>query len=143
MALVIRDGAILMVNQNVGDREFFILPGGGIEENETPGEAALRELQEECGLQGVLVRPLTANYKADGSTEYVFQVAVSPEQESIVGKDPETAAEEQIIVDVKWMRLQELSEKDRAFLWYHGLLDVDGFEATVIGWGDAISYPAE
>lgn len=38
-------------------------------------------------------------------------------------------------------KLSELSEKDRAFLWSYGLLDVDGYFELVLSWGDEISYP--
>ena len=53
----------------------------------------------------------------DGSIEYVFLVDVSEEQqEAIVGIDPEVpVGEEQSIKNVCWKKLNELSEKDRAF----------------------------
>jgi len=68
-------------------------------------------------------------------------VEVSETQQSIVGKDPELLDADQIITDVQWMKLNELSEKDRAFLWSYGLMDVCDFGQEVIGWGDTISYP--
>ena len=42
-AMVCRDGKLLLVEHRMKGRDFFNLPGGGIEENETPEEAALRE----------------------------------------------------------------------------------------------------
>ena len=47
----------------------------------------------------------------------------------------------QAIKNVCWKELRELSEKDRAFLWYYGLMDVDGFFQEVLSWGDEVSYP--
>ena len=35
----------------------------------------------------------------------------------------------------------ELSERDRVFLWSCGLLEVEGYFDFVLSWGDAISYP--
>jgi hypothetical protein len=71
--------------------------------------------------------------------EYVFLVDVSEEQTETVGKDPE--ATEQTIKNVSWKKLAELSERDRAFLWSRGLLEVDDFFEQVWSWGDEISYP--
>jgi hypothetical protein len=78
----------------------------------------------------------------DGSVEYVFLTDVSKQQQPIVGTDPERpAGKEQSIRNVGWKTLSELSERDRAFLWAAGLMDVEGFFEEAISWGDEISYP--
>ena len=69
MALVVRDGKILMIKTLHFNR--WELPGGGIEKDETPEETAIRELKEECGLDGVINRPLNILHCKDGSVEYV------------------------------------------------------------------------
>ena len=144
MALVMREDKILMVKTFRFNRYIFELPGGGIEMGESPEEAAIRELKEECGLDGKIIRPLHTIHCKDGSTDYVFLVSVPEYQEAIVGIDPETKpGKEQAIKDVVWKRLEELSEKDRAFLWSYGLLQVEGYFEKALGWGDVISYPLE
>ncbi len=141
MALVVRDGRILLIKTLRYNR--WELPGGGIEAGETAEEAAIRELREESGLVGTIVRPLNTLHCKDGSVEYVFLVDVPQEQEAIVGADPEVpTGEEQSIKNVCWKRLDELSEKDRAFLWAYGLMEVEDYFQLVIGWGDEISYPS-
>lgn len=142
MALVVRDNKILSVQTYRFGRHINELPGGGIEAGESPEQAALRELQEECGLTGKINRPLNTLHWKDGSIEYVFLVDVSEDQQAVVGHDPEvTNGEEQAIKDVRWLGLEEFSERDRAFLWAYGLLDVGNYFDTVIKWGDEISYP--
>ena len=142
MALVVRNKKILMVQTNRFNRFIWELPGEGIETGETPEEAAIRELKEECGLDGVINRPLNTIHCKNGSIEYVFLVDVSGEQDAIVGIDPEIpAGQEQSIKNVCWKELSELSEKDRAFLWSYGLLEVDDYFDLVVSWGDDISYP--
>lgn len=53
-------GVILKGNQIVltqrRDVPIWVLPGGGIEENESPESACLREIEEETGLKVTLVR---------------------------------------------------------------------------------------
>lgn len=142
LALVVRDSKILMIHTYRFNRYIFELPGGGIEEGETPEQAAIRELKEECGLDGVVCRPLNVLHSQKGSKEYVSLIDVPEQQEPVVGMDPEIAeGEEQAIKAVCWKALQELSEKDRAFLWSYGLMDVEAFREVVLGWGDEISYP--
>lgn len=141
VAIVVRNGAILVEKIYFEGRYFYSLPGGGIEEGESPEDTVLRELKEECGFDGKIIRPLNIVHKKDRSVEYVFEIAVREEQDAITGQDPELSEEEQVIKEVCWMQLHEMSEKDRAFLWAYGLMEVEEFWDEVQSWGDEISYP--
>ena len=142
IALVVRNNRILSVQTYRSDRYINELPGGGIEPGETPEEAALRELKEECNLIGTISRQLNVLHRKGGSTEYVYFVDVSSEQREMIGSDPEIReGEEQAIKNVRWLSLEEFTERERAFLWSYGLLDVEGFYDEVSRWGDEISYP--
>ena len=142
-SMVIRGKRILLVEHQLFGRDFFNLPGGGIEENETPEEAALRELEEECQVKGTLIRPLTIEFKPDlESRVYTFLVEIPEDAVPQKGIDPELPANEQSIVDVKWMRLDEIAERDRAYLFGAGLMRVPFFHDEVLMWdGEDISYP--
>ncbi len=143
IALVVREGRILAVTTRRFGGCVNELPGGGIEPGETPANAALRELEEECGLIGKINRQLNILHWKDGSTEYVFLVDVPDEQNAKIGTDPEISEyEEQSIKNVLWLKLNEFTERERAFLWSYGLLDVESYFDTVVSWGDEISYPS-
>ena len=45
------------------------------------------------------------------------------------------------LIDVRWMSLAEIPERDRAFLWAAGLLGVGTFWPEVSRWGEETSYP--
>lgn len=140
VVFVIRDKKILVEKLCYEGRTFYSIPGGGIEDGETPEHTAIRELKEECGLDGTIVRKLAEVYNRD-RTEHSFLVSVPDDQEPIKGYDPEEPLDQQAIKEVRWMALDEMSEKDRAFMWRYGLLEVDEFCKEVMSWGDVISYP--
>lgn len=142
VVFVIRDKKILMEKLCYGGRTFYSIPGGGIEDGETPEQAAIRELKEECGLDGTIVKKLAVVY-GPKNTEYSFEVQVPESQLAIKGYDPEEAPDNQAIKEVRWMSLREMSEKDRAFMWRYGLMEIEGFFDEILAWGDEISYPGE
>jgi hypothetical protein len=65
------------------------------------------------------------------------------DQEPYLGVDPEFPPDEQIMVDMKWLTLAEISERDRAYLFAAGLLSIPVFLEEVSAWGDTLSYPTQ
>jgi ADP-ribose pyrophosphatase YjhB (NUDIX family) len=54
VAALLRHGdAVLLCQQRKADREYWLLPGGGVEEGESLHVALARELTEECALEAV------------------------------------------------------------------------------------------
>lgn len=141
-SLVLRDDRILMIKVRENGQEWYCLPGGGLESGETFAQGALRELCEECSVQGTIVRLLGHMIFAPDDEAVTFLVDIQ-DQEPVLGHDPEAEAASlpQSMVGLSWMRLDEVPERDRTYLWAAGLLGVGGFPALVESWGDAISYP--
>jgi len=138
--LVIRDNKILMVKHRHAGDEWYCTPGGGIEPGETPGQAALRELQEECNVTGRIIRKTSEwadPYDADKF--YTYHIDIGDQTPSL-GCDPELP-EDPILTGVRWMALNEISEVDRAYLWSAGLLSIPAFAAELATWAREISYP--
>lgn len=50
-AVICRDGRFLLVRNVAEERSWWSLPGGGMEPGETLGDAAVREVREETGLE--------------------------------------------------------------------------------------------
>ena len=140
--LVHRNDKVLMVKHHQGEQEWWCLPGGAVEPGKEPVAAALRELEEECCLAGKAVRQTSHVCNAPGDETYTFLVDIG-EQEPILGHDPDVPLGDQVLADVRWLSLDEISERDRAFLWAAGLLGVGEFFAQVETWGSEISLPGK
>jgi len=144
--IVHRENRLLMVKlrQREDGHEFWCIPGGRIGEDETPAEAAIRELKEECSVDGTIVREISViEYLSEESVHiydriYTFLIDIGT-QEPRIGTDPDH--EEEGLLDVKWLTLAEIPERDRAFLWAGGLLGIKEFLTEISNWGDRISYP--
>lgn len=140
---IVTRGNKILIEHMCYDHDFYDLPGGGIEEGETPEEAAIRELKEECCIDGKIIRKLTTLYNEVGyyDAEHCFLMKVDDDAEVATGSDPELNAEDQMIKNVEWKTLEEIPERDRAFLFWRGLLSVPDFMSEVFAWKDNISYP--
>ncbi|MBH1940652.1 NUDIX hydrolase [Mobilitalea sibirica] len=138
--LVTRGNKILMVKHKQYGLEYYCLPGGGIEDGETPEDTAFRELQEECLVRGTNLR-LISTVIHDNHYNYTFHANIGA-QEPMLGEDPE-CMDNPILVGVDWRTLDKLCERDRAYLWAAGLFYIEEFAKELDSWGDDISYPSK
>lgn len=143
-AIVVRDGKVLLVKHRLREtgEEWWCLPGGGQEAGETPAEGAVRELREECQVEGSVVRQTSYLCYGPDDETHTFLLEIGDQAPSL-GHDPEVAPGQTVLADLQWLRLRDLPELDRAFLWAAGLLGVAGFLAEARPWGRRISYPGE
>lgn len=141
-AIVIRGDRVLMVKHRQDGEQWWCLRGGAQEAGETPDQGALRELREEFRADGAVVRQLSLVSNLPDDETHTFLVDIG-EQTPSLGCDPEVAAgrQAQVLFDVQWLRLRDITERDRVFLWAAGLLGTGDFATEVEGCGIEKSYP--
>jgi ADP-ribose pyrophosphatase YjhB (NUDIX family) len=140
-SIVTRNGKILIVKHQQDGVEWWCLPGGAVETGETPQQAAIRELAEECNVRGRVVRRISLQESMDDDITITYLVDIG-DQEPVLGSDPEFLMGDQVLVDLGWRSLDEIPERDRVFLWAAGLVGVDSYIDEVESWGSQISYPS-
>jgi 8-oxo-dGTP diphosphatase len=72
-AIVVRGGSILVIQRAQRGERWFEIPGGGVEPDETPAGAVVRELREETGLVGS-VRSEVATVLKDRGRQHYFLI---------------------------------------------------------------------
>lgn len=102
----------VIARRNRGGRLEWCLPKGHLEGEETAEEAAVREIAEETGIDGVVRRPLgTIDYWFSGDTHRVHKVVHHFLLDAVGGhltieNDPDHEAE-----DVAWVPMHELGDR--------------------------------
>ena len=65
-AIIIQGNSIALIERRRAGRQYFLFPGGKVEESETLEDAVIREVREELGLE-VTVGPLVAEVRFDNT----------------------------------------------------------------------------
>lgn len=120
-AVIIRNRQLLMVREKgIGStgrhngREYWTLPGGGIQPGETSEQAAMREVAEETGLE-----PLTAGFLYDvpypSGWTACYQVQVAP-GEPRLGSDDNLTCDCPRMIGLSWIPLAQSPSAEEPFM---------------------------
>jgi 8-oxo-dGTP diphosphatase len=88
VALIIHEGMIVLIQRRKQGREYYVLPGGSVEVDETPAEACTREVQEETGLIAT-ASTFLCTLRNQGRVEHYFLVQVDPGEPVLGGPERE------------------------------------------------------
>lgn len=101
-AIITNAGRVLMIRRREREgRLLWAFPGGGIEEGETPEQAAVRETAEEVDLEVKAIKPLGERVHPQ-TGRHMSYVACE-----VVGGEARVADEEEL-AEVAWIRLEEI-----------------------------------
>lgn len=126
---VIYQSQILMVRHVHDGRDYWTLPGGGIEPGETPEQAAEREVLEETGIAVTVARFLFSSSSSSGrNMSHCFLMSEPSSLDLQLGMDPEQIhleASERMLQDVGWHPLS-LMQNDFMVARVLQLLEAEG-----------------
>ena len=116
--VLIEDGNVALIERHRAGRHYYVFPGGGVDEGETPEQAAVRETEEETGLRVTVQRKLAEIYF--DLSEQVYYLVDRLEGtfgtgtgEEFTDADPEDPTEG-IYIPI-WMSLVEMSEHENVY----------------------------
>lgn len=87
--IIIKDNKILLIHRLKKGEEYFVLPGGGIEDDETPEVTVKREIYEETGLK---VISLISDFKivdVNGQDSFIYYLKLEDGIPELVGEEKE------------------------------------------------------
>jgi mutator protein MutT len=116
--VLIEDDKVALIERHRAGLDYYVFPGGGMDLGETPEQAAVREAQEELGVEVAIIRQL-AIIQFDQSTQVYYLVErVSGEFGTGTGEEFTDAdpgdPHEGIYVPV-WMSIDELPQQPKVF----------------------------
>lgn len=108
VVVIIKDEQILLMHRFSNAQEYYCLPGGNVEDNETVEQAAIREAKEEATLDVKLDR-LLWEYKDefDGRTNYFFLVTEFLGDAKLSGPELERNSDQDKYI-LEWHNLTEI-----------------------------------
>jgi 8-oxo-dGTP diphosphatase len=116
--VLIEENKVALIERHRAGLDYFVFPGGGVDEGESPEQAAVREAMEELGVE-VAIKQKVAVIHFDQSTQVYFLVdRVGGEFGSGTGEeytdsDPDDP-QEGIYIPV-WIPLDELPQHEKVF----------------------------
>ena len=100
---------ILLIHRWKDGQEYFVIPGGTIEPEERPLEAAFREMKEEVNLSFSIDQLRTAfSLNNQGKEEYYFYTSRSTDETPLMQGEELERSSLQNIYQPEWVSLQEL-----------------------------------
>jgi ADP-ribose pyrophosphatase YjhB (NUDIX family) len=85
-AIIIRNGKLLLFHRQKPGRDYYSLPGGGVELEESFEEACIREVKEETGLDVLAIR-LVSRYITLEKEENYYLTEVTPGEPVLGGAE--------------------------------------------------------
>lgn len=111
--IILREGKIILIHRRKKGKEYWVFPGGGVEESETMEEAVIREIAEELSLKASNPR-VAFMYEIDGREHPMFIVDVE-EGDPIAGTEIAERVSDDDWYQIEWVEIDKLKELENLY----------------------------
>ena len=117
--VLIEDNKVALIERHRAGLNYFVFPGGGVDEGESPEQGAIREAMEELGVEVLIKQKVAEIHFGRTSTHVYFLVERvggefgSGTGEEFTDSDP-NHPEEGIYIPI-WMPIKDLSEHTNVY----------------------------
>jgi 8-oxo-dGTP diphosphatase len=107
--LALRDSKVLLIHRFRNENEFWVIPGGAVEDDEDPDRAIRRFLQVGTGLRLVSCMRLFEEYDEHAFTWYYYACELEPGEPELGGPDAEahTPGNQYLL---EWVDVRQITE---------------------------------
>jgi len=112
VGIIIQDNQLLIMERERGEDQYFVFPGGGVEEGETVEEAVVRELREEASIEVELEKLIYKLYLDGGKSELCFYLCsyVKGEPKLNYGNEKDRMGAGTSYYRPQWIALNKISK---------------------------------
>lgn len=107
-ALVFKEDKVLLIHRFKNGDEYWVIPGGGVEDHETLDEALTREVLEETGLALVSYK-LLGSSEQEEHTHYFYECELAPGDPKIGGPELENSSKDNLYL-LEWIRTEDVEK---------------------------------
>jgi len=117
--ILIKDNKVALIERHRAGLHYFVFPGGGVDEGESPEQAAIRETMEELGLEVAIKYKVAEVHLGQKSRQVYFLVEQTGGQfgagtgEEFTDSDPNNPEKGNYLP--VWMPINELSQNEKIF----------------------------
>jgi 8-oxo-dGTP diphosphatase len=111
--IIVKDNKVLFIHRKKYGKEYYVLPGGAIEANETPEQAAIREAKEETNFDielGELLFEMPEEVKGEKRYAYYFLAKEFTGELKLGGPEIERQSEDNQYI-FEWLSVEEMEDK--------------------------------
>jgi 8-oxo-dGTP diphosphatase len=117
--VLIQDGKVALIERHRAGLNYFVFPGGGVDDGESPEQAAVREAMEELGIEVAIKQKIAEVRLGHKSRQVYFLVEQTGGEfgtgvgEEYTDSDP-SSPEEGIYIPI-WMPIDQLSLRGNVY----------------------------